>query len=87
MTMTKDHLWIESRQMWQIGKWQFIKIKGKAPYPMRCLSLVGRDNYVSQRELLIAEFPFFDSQTLVVSLRRRKKSHKENRPWWLALGM
>ena len=24
---TKDCLWIERRQMWTIGKWQFIKVK------------------------------------------------------------
>ena len=24
---TKDCLWIERRQMWPIGKWQFIKVK------------------------------------------------------------
>ncbi|KRY96827.1 hypothetical protein T4B_1446 [Trichinella pseudospiralis] len=51
---TKDCLWIERRQMWPIGKWQFIK--------------------VSQRGLLIAGLQYFDSWTLVVSLRRRNKA-------------
>jgi hypothetical protein len=25
----KDSLWIERRQMWHIGKWQFIKVQGE----------------------------------------------------------
>jgi hypothetical protein len=29
LTGTKDCLWIERRQMWSIGKWLFIKVKGK----------------------------------------------------------
>ena len=34
---TKDCLWIEKRQMWHIGKWQFIKVKEKPCVRMRCL--------------------------------------------------
>lgn len=28
---TQDCLWIEKKQMWPIGKWQFIKKKGEPP--------------------------------------------------------
>lgn len=27
--ITNDCLWIEERQIWHPGKWQFIKVKGK----------------------------------------------------------
>jgi hypothetical protein len=41
---TKDSLWIERRQMWTIGKWRFIKAKGKDSVRMRCLILIGHMN-------------------------------------------
>lgn len=28
---TNDCLWIGERQMWPIGKWQFVKGKGRTP--------------------------------------------------------
>ena len=37
---TKDFLWIEMRQMWPLGKWQFIKGKEK-PLRMSWLILIG----------------------------------------------
>ena len=42
--VTKDCLWIERRQMWLKGKWQFIKVKGKPCVRMRCLILIGHVN-------------------------------------------
>ena len=41
---SKDCLWIERRQMWPIGKWQFIKVKGDPCVRMRCLILIGHVN-------------------------------------------
>ena len=37
---TKDCLWIERRQMWPIGKWQFIKGKENRPPHVRTRRLV-----------------------------------------------
>ena len=34
---TKDCLWIEKRQKWPIGKWQFIKVQEETRVRMRCL--------------------------------------------------
>jgi hypothetical protein len=39
---------------------------------MRCLSIIEHINKMSQREFLIAAFQYFDSWTIVVSLRSRK---------------
>jgi hypothetical protein len=43
---------------------------------VRWVILIGLVNYVSQRELLIAGLQYFDSWTLVISLRRRKLPNK-----------
>ena len=40
---TKDYLWIERRQIWNLRKWQFTK--GKPHVRMRCLILIGHVNY------------------------------------------
>lgn len=29
---TKDCLWRERKQIWHIGKWWFIKVKGESPF-------------------------------------------------------
>ena len=69
---TKNCLWIDGRQMRLIGRWKFIKGKGKPCVRMRCLILIEHVNQANQRGLLIAGLQCFDSWTLVVSLRRRK---------------
>jgi hypothetical protein len=38
---TKHCLWVEMRQMWAIGKWQFIKERRKPCVWMRSLILIG----------------------------------------------
>jgi hypothetical protein len=43
---------------------------------MRCLILIGQVNQLSQPGLLIAGLQYFDSLTLLVSLRRRKWTNK-----------
>jgi hypothetical protein len=43
---------------------------------MRYLILIGHVNYMSQRGLLIGGLQYFDSWTLVVSLRRKKWINK-----------
>lgn len=40
----KGCLWIERRQIGPIGKWRFIKKKGKTHVRIRCLILIGHNN-------------------------------------------
>lgn len=40
----KDCPWIERRQMWPIGKWQFIVVKGDPRVKMRCLIFTDHVN-------------------------------------------
>lgn len=40
----KGRLWIERRQAWPTGKWQFVKAKGKPCVGMRCLVLIAQVN-------------------------------------------
>lgn len=72
---TKDCLWIESGQMWTIGKWWIIK--GEREPMLGCVvSFDWRVNYASQKGLLVAGLQYLDSWALVVSLRRKEWANK-----------